>query len=101
MVLTVGHGHNYTFEVHVTGPIDEMTGMVMDLEQLKALIKEHVMDVFDHRHIDKDVPYFSTHPSTVENIALYIYESLSAVCPLVSRVVVFETSKNKAIFPPQ
>ena len=34
------HGHNYTLDVSVEGPIDERTGYVMDLAKLKTLDTE-------------------------------------------------------------
>src|SRR5262247_3935538 len=35
--LTVPHGHNYTLDVTVRGPIDPQTGMVIDLAELKRV----------------------------------------------------------------
>lgn len=57
-----GHGHNYRVEVWVEGPIDERTGMVMNLVDLNDLLKCTVIDILDHKHLDKDVEWFSTRP---------------------------------------
>ncbi|KAJ3195917.1 hypothetical protein HK101_010674 [Irineochytrium annulatum] len=62
--------------------IDQRTGMVMNLTDLKQIIKTAVMDVMDHKNIDLDVPYFEKVPSTAENIAVFIWQSLS---PLLGR----------------
>ncbi|XP_012234854.1 6-pyruvoyl tetrahydrobiopterin synthase isoform X2 [Linepithema humile] len=48
-----GHGHNYTVEVTVRGPVHPLTGMVMDLNDLKNYIRKVVMDQMDHKNIDK------------------------------------------------
>ena len=42
--LTVPHGHNYALDVSVCGPIDERTGMVIDLGELKRIVTETVVD---------------------------------------------------------
>ncbi|MEJ2196100.1 MAG: 6-carboxytetrahydropterin synthase [Ignavibacteriaceae bacterium] len=36
------HGHNYTLEVVVAGEVDKDTGFVMDLQELKEIVKEHI-----------------------------------------------------------
>ena len=40
------------------GPIDPVTGMVMNVTDLKKIIHEHVFDIMDHKHLDKDVAVF-------------------------------------------
>ena len=50
--LTVSHGHNYTVDVTVRGPIDERTGMVIDLGELKRIVGETVVDRFDHADLN-------------------------------------------------
>lgn len=58
-----GHGHNYKLEVTVTGEVDPSTGMIMNVTELKEIIKIRVLDVFDHTHLDLDHPfYFSNIP---------------------------------------
>uniref|UniRef100_A0A1A8CGF2 6-pyruvoyl tetrahydrobiopterin synthase n=3 Tax=Nothobranchius TaxID=28779 RepID=A0A1A8CGF2_NOTKA len=54
-----GHGHNYKVEVTVRGKIDPITGMVMNLTELKRCIEEVIMIPLDHKNLDKDVPYFA------------------------------------------
>merc|ERR1712179_388727 len=53
-----GHGHNYSIEVTVVGEPNIKTGMVMNITDLKKIIKTEVMDVLDHKNIDKQVDYF-------------------------------------------
>uniref|UniRef100_A0A3Q3R631 6-pyruvoyl tetrahydrobiopterin synthase n=1 Tax=Monopterus albus TaxID=43700 RepID=A0A3Q3R631_MONAL len=55
-----GHGHNYKVEVTVRGKIDRITGMVMNLTDLKRCIEEVIMVPLDHKNLDKDVPYFAS-----------------------------------------
>ena len=60
-------------EVTIKGPIDEKTGMVMNLSDLKIYMEESIMKVMDHKNLDKDVPYFNNLVSTTENVAVFIW----------------------------
>ncbi len=69
------HGHNYACEVTVAGEIDPETGFVVDLGALDAILREEVIDRFDHRNINSDVPEFADGkliPSG-ENLARFIF----------------------------
>lgn len=92
-----GHGHNYTVEVAIRGPVDRKTGMVMNLADLKQIMTEVVMKPLDHKNIDKDVPHFKNIPSTAENIAVFIWDALFEHLPepkLLFEVKLWETDKN-------
>ena len=88
-----GHGHNYTLEVTVAGEIDSITGFVVDLKQLKDILEREVVSVFDHRHLNLEVPDFRTAIPTTENIAIAIWRRLAGKIPnaQLHRVRVFET----------
>ena len=88
-----GHGHNYTLEVTVAGEVDPVTGMVMDLKDLKALVEAEVLQLMDHRFLNKEVPVFSTTIPTTENIAIEIWKLLAPKLKSGSlhRIRVYET----------
>ena len=99
-----GHDHNYTFEATIKGPVHPQTGMVINIAILKVLMQK-VLDQIDHKFIDREVPYFTTVPSTAENIAAWFYAELSTELSVVKTtddawelevVTVFETDKNIA-----
>jgi len=71
-----GHGHNYVLDVSVRGPIDERTGMVIDLSELKRIVTETVVDRFDHADLNAD-PLFRDRVPTTENIVLAIWDLLA------------------------
>ena len=71
-----GHGHNYTLEVTVAGEVDPVSGFVVDLKQLKDVIHREVLDVYDHRHLNLEVPEFKSVIPTTENIAIAIWHRL-------------------------
>ena len=70
------HGHNYELIVHVTGNIDPETGYVMDMKNLKNLIKTEVEDKLDHKNLNQEVPEFYNKIPTAENIVVYIFNAL-------------------------
>jgi len=70
------HGHNYELIVHVTGNIDPETGYVMDMKNLKNLIKSEVEDKLDHKNLNQEVPEFYNKIPTAENIVVYIFNAL-------------------------
>ncbi|XP_074600056.1 6-pyruvoyl tetrahydrobiopterin synthase purple [Brevipalpus obovatus] len=93
-----GHGHNYTLEVTLRGPPDPVTGMVINLTDLKQILIQ-VVDTVDHKFIDEDVPFFieSGKVSTVENIAIYLFDKIRERLTdrnLLFSVKLHETSDN-------
>jgi len=76
-----GHGHNYTLEVTIEGKIDPVTGFVVDLKQLKEILEHEVVSVYDHRHLNHEVPEFRTMQPTSENIAIAIWRRLEGKIP--------------------
>ena len=71
-----GHGHNYATEVTVAGEIDPQTGFVVDLKWLKDVLEREVLAVYDHRHLNLEVPEFRDSLPTTENIAVAIWRRL-------------------------
>jgi 6-pyruvoyltetrahydropterin/6-carboxytetrahydropterin synthase len=69
------HGHNYMIEVTVLGEVDSKTGMVVNLFDLKlALLK--VLEEFDHKNLNLDMPYFKDEIPTSENLARVLWGKL-------------------------
>lgn len=73
--LTVPHGHNYTLDVTVCGPIEERTGMVIDFGELKRVVAETVVERFDHADLNGD-PILQGRVPTTENLAIAIWDLL-------------------------
>jgi 6-pyruvoyltetrahydropterin/6-carboxytetrahydropterin synthase len=71
-----GHGHNYLLEVTLEGEPDPVTGMVVDLKELKEIIRRRVIEPFDHRFLNHEVPPFDRVVPTAENIAREIWKRL-------------------------
>ena len=88
-----GHGHNYTVEVTVAGEVDETTGMVLDLKDLKTVLENEVLRIMDHRFLNEEVPVFATKIPTTENIAVEIWNLLAPKLPSgrLHRIRLYET----------
>jgi 6-pyruvoyltetrahydropterin/6-carboxytetrahydropterin synthase len=89
-----GHGHNYTLEVTVQAPVDTDTGMVIDLKEMDQTVRA-LLQKLDHRHLDREIVAFAEHPSTAENIIVYVWNELAP--RFESRLVhlkLWETKKN-------
>lgn len=90
------HGHNYELIVSVKGTIDPETGYVMDMKELKQIIKEHVEEPFDHKNLNLDTEEFKTLNPTAENIAVVIWNKLrpQIKSELELKVKLYETERN-------
>jgi 6-pyruvoyltetrahydropterin/6-carboxytetrahydropterin synthase len=71
-----GHGHNYVLEVTIAGEPDPLTGMVLDLKELKDILQREIVDRMDHRFLNYEVPELADVIPTCENIARVIWNLL-------------------------
>jgi len=71
-----GHGHNYVVEASLAGDPDPVTGMVLDLKELKEVLNREVVEPYDHRFLNYEVPPFDRVIPTTENIARDIWRRL-------------------------
>lgn len=95
------HGHNYELIVQLTGDIDPTTGYVMDMKILSDLIKETVIDRFDHKNLNIEVAEFASLNPTAENIAVVIYNLLRPHidATLEMKIKLYETERNFVEYP--
>ncbi len=87
-----GHGHNYTLEVTVAGEVDPVSGFVVDLKELKDILEREVVGVYDHRHLNLEIPDFASVIPTTEKIAIAVWRRLAGKIPnaRLHRVRVYE-----------
>lgn len=71
------HGHNYMLEVTVAGEIDPIDGMVVNLFDLKRVLLD-VLEEFDHKNLNLDMPYFTDRIPTSENFARLLWMKLAS-----------------------
>ena len=90
------HGHNYELVVSVTGEIDPITGFVVDVKELKEVIKKYVEDYMDHKNLNLEVEEFKILNPTAENIAVVIYNRIKPhiKSSLDLEITLYETPRN-------
>lgn len=95
------HGHNYEIIVQVTGEVNPETGFVIDMKVLGSLLKEYVLDRFDHRNLNLDVEEFRSLNPSAENIAIVIYSILRTKidAELALKIRLYETERNFVEYP--
>lgn len=99
------HGHGYTCDVTVSGPLDETTGMVADLRELDRVLTREVVARFDHRCLNTDIAEFAEggQVPTGENLARLIARNVQAALgdgAIVSQVTVAEDATLSATWRP-
>jgi len=94
-----GHGHNYQLIVKIRGEIDPVTGMVINLNELKKIIKERIIVKLDHKHLNHDVDFLEGINPTAENVVVAIWEQLN---PAIGDNLLYELelieTENNAVF---
>ena len=95
------HGHNYDLIVKLTGEPDKNTGYVYDMKKLSDLIRKEILQRFDHKNLNLDVPEFAALNPTAENIAITIYNILRPLIEqhLELQVRLYETERNFVDYP--
>jgi 6-pyruvoyltetrahydropterin/6-carboxytetrahydropterin synthase len=95
------HGHNYELIVKVTGEVNPETGYVMDMKVLSDLIKELILNRFDHKNLNLDTHEFKHLNPTAENISVTIFNLLRPkIDPTYDlKITLYETERNFVEFP--
>ena len=95
------HGHNYELIVRLTGVPDAETGYVYDMKLLSDLIRESVLERFDHKNLNLDTPEFKDLNPSAENIVIVIYNILrTKIEPRFELSIrLYETERNFVEYP--
>jgi len=70
-----GHGHDYKVEFTVSSRISDNTGMIVERGKIEQVVNE-LKNNLDYKRIDHEIEYFKKNQSTVENIAIYLWDIL-------------------------
>lgn len=90
-----GHGHLYRVEMTVSNPLDRRSGTLYDLGKLYGTLDE-VLQGWNYKHLDRELPAFSRRPSTSENIVRIMGKQLEdRLEPELSRLRLWETNNNR------
>ncbi len=90
-----GHGHNYAIEVTVSGEVDRATGMVCNLVDIDAVVREHILEPFDHQDLNQKMEFKNLVPTT-ENLAVVVFNILKPrlIFTHLDKIRIEETSNN-------
>jgi len=90
-----GHGHNYELQVTLTG-LPDSNGVLIDIPAFERVVAQTVIDKFDHKNLNVELPEFRERIPTVENIAMVIYQLLKPKfeAAKLKSVTVWETPKT-------
>ena len=91
------HGHSWLVDILVKGSQVDSLGMVVDFRDLKATLKEKVLDVLDQHDLN-EIDVFTKINPTAENLARWIYEQMRAMVPSLSEVRVWESPDAMASY---
>lgn len=89
-----GHGHNYVLEVTVSGAPNPETGMIADIGEIDRIVEQEVVDRYDHKHLNVDLPEFQDRAPTSEVIAAEIFSRLSGKIANLDKVRLYETARS-------
>ena len=93
------HGHNYNLEVTITGALNEESGYLIDMKLLSDIIKEEILNPFDHKNLNLDVEDFKNLNPTAENMAIVMYNKLKNRLDnhFEIKIKLYETERNSVI----
>lgn len=75
------HGHNFELHVTIKGQPSDETGFVYDVKKLSIIVKEHVIDLLDHKNLNLDVPFMNGKICSIENLVKGIWHQLAPQLP--------------------
>ncbi|MDR9366718.1 MAG: 6-carboxytetrahydropterin synthase [Balneolaceae bacterium] len=100
------HGHNYLLEVTVAGEPNPETGYVIDLGELKSIIKKRVIDPCDHKNLNLEVPFLDRIIPSTENLCKVFFHEIEdeinqlSINAKLYSVLLHETERNSAEYCP-
>jgi 6-pyruvoyltetrahydropterin/6-carboxytetrahydropterin synthase len=91
----LGHGHNYTLELTITGTPDPETGMILPSGLLDEKVRI-ILDKINYKHLDNEIPFFKHKISSGENIVQYLWDQLdeSIGNGMLYHLKLWETNNN-------
>lgn len=88
------HGHSFRVRVVIEGPVDPVTGWVMDFADIKAVVRP-LEDRLDHYYLN-DIEGLEN--PTSEELARWIWRALKPQLPLLAAIEVRETCTSGCIY---
>lgn len=88
------HGHSFRVAVHITGPLMQREGWVMDFADVKRAFQP-LYDQLDHNYLN-DIAGLEN--PTSEVLAKWIWDRLFPIVPTLTQIVVRETCTSGCVY---
>ena len=92
------HGHNYQLDITVSGPIDESSGFIINIQDLNAVVNAHIIKFLDHSQIEENIPWFVNKQPSTENMVVFIWEQLADKIPLPAELYSIKLRETSTIY---
>jgi len=92
------HGHNYLLDVTITGEINPESGFIVDIQDIKSIVFENVINILDHSQIEKDIGWFKGKQPSTENLVLFIWEQISSKIEKPAKLYKIKLRETPTIF---
>ena len=92
------HGHNYILDITITGPVNEDSGFIFDIQDLKEIVSKNVIDVIDHSQIQEDIEWFANKQPSTENLVLFIWQQIVEHIKSPSKLYKIKLRETPSIF---
>ena len=92
------HGHNYTLDITISGPINDESGFIINLFDLNKIVKHSVLDIMDHSQIELDIPWFKSKQPSTENMVVFIWDQIAAKMPEPAKLFSIKLRETPTIF---
>ena len=92
------HGHNYLLDVTITGEINPESGFIVDIQDIKSIVFENVINILDHSQIEKDIKWFKGKQPSTENLVVFIWEQIFSKIKKPAKLYKIKLRETPTIF---
>ena len=92
------HGHNYSLDITISGPIVESSGFIINLKFLNELVEKKIINLLDHSQIEKDIEWFDNRQPSTENLVLFIWSQIAEDIPAPAKLYSIKLRETPTIY---
>ena len=92
------HGHNYVLNITITGPINQDSGFIYNIQEIKKIVQTKVISILDHSQIQSDVKWFEGKQPSTENLVLFIWEKVASEIKKPAKLYKIKLRETPTIF---
>ena len=92
------HGHNYVLDVTITGPVNQASGFIYDIQKIKKIVYEKVISILDHSQIQEDIEWFKGKQPSTENLVIFIWEQIASQIESPAKLYKIKLRETPTIF---